>query len=219
MPESPHRLYTIKVVFINLHCVLCRWVASFTMSVIPSMARAQLYCVEQTFPFYWRMWDGDAPLRQSQWFQEELRGGCKGPGSCTLMLCNHEDSVVGSISDKCSPSPWGQSWAVRQGCEDTNSHTNADMRCRSSFGGWRRWGSSCPGWVFSWPPPQPWVTAQGSPSCTPDRAALGGDCSWTLLRKTSLGMLSAASSVMQSGSLQLGSKVSWIWAKPFIGAQ
>lgn len=89
MPESPHRLYTIKVVFINLPCVLYRWVASFTMSVIQSMARAQLYCVEQTFPFYWRMWDEDTPLHQSQWFQEGLRGDARAQGpapSCCVTM-------------------------------------------------------------------------------------------------------------------------------------
>lgn len=38
-------------------------------------------------------------------------------------------------------------------------------------------------------------------------------------KKTSSGMLSAASSVMQPGSLQLGSKVSWLLATSFTGAQ
>lgn len=113
------------------------------------------------------------------------------------------------------PSPWGRWWADRRG----GGGTNADTSCRSSVGGWKWQGSSLPGWVFSRPPPQPRVAAWASPSCRPDPAALGGGRSWTPLRKTSSGMLSVASSVMQPGSLQLGSKVSWLLATSFTGAQ
>lgn len=49
-----------------------------------------------------------------------VEGGCKSSESCILsrpvpLMCNSEDNAVGSICDKCPPSPRGQLQADKQG--------------------------------------------------------------------------------------------------------
>lgn len=188
-----------------------------------SLERAELYLCEANFSSLLKNVRRACTLASVPVLSGRAEGGCKCPGSCTpsravpLMLCNREDNVVGSICSKCSPARGRNHEQTGKDVETPIAPPTLTCTAGAALvAGGGEAPAALSGSSGHYPSHELYTRF---PSCRPDPAALGGDCSWTLLRKTSSGMLSAASSVMQSGSLQLGSKVSWILAKAFIGAQ